>query len=266
MSEYFKCFNVWHFKFMFYYIQVYLLDHYSYWIEMHDETAKFLSVVVGVVESRTGTVTSRRKKAVLSKLMYSLLFLFPNNNFVRSFSWMQKRYHTTKYPKLCSVLYVIFSSVCDFSCQFSILFNSPYLQTLNHEVFTLIELNIQEIIFTLLLLISLLFQYCDSTTRIFLIQLYLNMWRSVLWYIHLILRQQFSVPTHETCSSLAVACACSFGCCIHIMNCKFRLNPFPIETSTLQTNKQKVNEKKKTQTDKSIGKTHSQNKHANKIQ
>jgi hypothetical protein len=39
------------------------------------------------------------------------------------------------------------------------------------------------------------------------------------------------------------------------MNCKFRLNPFPIETSTRQTNKQKDNEGKKTETDKSIGKT-----------
>jgi hypothetical protein len=72
------------------------------------------------------------------------------------------------------------------------------------------------------------------------------------------------MPTHEACSSLAVACACSAGSCIHIMNCKFRLNPFPIETSTRQTNKQKVNEEKKT--DKSVGKTHNQNKHLNKSQ
>jgi len=144
----------------------------------------------------------------------------------------------------CNVIFVIFSSDCEFCCQFSILVNSTYLQTLYREDFTLIDLNIQDL-FVPLLLISLLFQYCGSTTRIFSMQLYLNVWRSVLWYIHLILRQQFSVPTQETCSSLAVACACSSGCCIHIMNCKFRLNPFPIETSTRQTNKQKDNEEKK---------------------
>jgi len=113
---------------------------------------------------------------------------------------MQERYHTTNYPKLCSVLYFIFSTDCDFCCQFSTLVNSTYLQTLYREVFTLIDLHIRDIIFALLLLSSLLFQYCGSTTRIFSMQFYLNIWRSVLWYIYLILRQQFSVPTHETCS------------------------------------------------------------------
>jgi hypothetical protein len=33
-------FNVWHFKLMFYYIEVHLLDHYTQWIKMHGETVK----------------------------------------------------------------------------------------------------------------------------------------------------------------------------------------------------------------------------------
>jgi hypothetical protein len=34
-------FNVWHFKLMFYYIEVHLLDHYTQWIKMHGETVKY---------------------------------------------------------------------------------------------------------------------------------------------------------------------------------------------------------------------------------
>jgi hypothetical protein len=31
-------FIVWHFKLMFYYIEMHLLDHYVQWIKMHGET------------------------------------------------------------------------------------------------------------------------------------------------------------------------------------------------------------------------------------
>jgi hypothetical protein len=36
-------FNVWHFKLMFYYIELYLLDHYTQWIKMQGDTVKFIS-------------------------------------------------------------------------------------------------------------------------------------------------------------------------------------------------------------------------------
>jgi hypothetical protein len=36
-------FNVWHFKLMFYYIEVHLLDHYTQWIKMHGETVKLIT-------------------------------------------------------------------------------------------------------------------------------------------------------------------------------------------------------------------------------
>jgi hypothetical protein len=38
--NYFNCFSEWHFKWMFYYIEVYLLAHYIQWIKMHGETLK----------------------------------------------------------------------------------------------------------------------------------------------------------------------------------------------------------------------------------
>jgi hypothetical protein len=31
---------IWHFKLMFYYIEVHLLDHYTQWIKMHGKTVK----------------------------------------------------------------------------------------------------------------------------------------------------------------------------------------------------------------------------------
>jgi hypothetical protein len=44
----FKCSGEWHFKLMFYYIEVHLLAHYIQWIKMHGETVK--STIPNLIE------------------------------------------------------------------------------------------------------------------------------------------------------------------------------------------------------------------------